>query len=108
VRARALAAAAALLLALPVEAKKPALAAGEQVDLNTATVSDLMRLPGVGKKRAQAIVAHRQKQRFRRPEEVTRVKGVSEAWFARVKPHLIASGVSAPRAPTLTTQQPKR
>ncbi len=96
-RARALAVAAALLLAAPALAGKPALAQGERIDLNTATVADLMRLPGVGKKRAQAIVAWREKRRFRRPEEVTQVKGMSEAWFARAKPHLAAS--APPAAP---------
>ncbi len=89
--ARALAVAAALLLAAPALAKKPALGQGERIDLNSASVAELMRLPGVGKKRAQAIVAWREKRPFRRPEEVTRVRGVSEAWFARVKPHLVAS-----------------
>ena len=100
-KARALAVAAALLLAAPALAKKPALGPNERIDLNTATVADLMRLPGVGRKRAQAIVAWREKRRFRRPEEVTQVKGVSEGWFARVRPHLAASApVAAPkRAP---------
>jgi len=95
VKAPALAAVATLLLASPALAKKPALAQGERIDLNTATVAELMRLPGVGKKRAQAIVAWREKHRFRRPEEVTRVKGMSEGWFARVRPHLTASAPDA-------------
>jgi competence protein ComEA len=97
VKARALAVATALLLAAPALAKKPALGQGERIDLNTATVGELMRLPGVGKKRAQAIVAWREKRRFRRPEEVTQVKGVSEGWFARARPHLTASAPAAPR-----------
>ncbi len=88
-KAKALAAAAALLLAAPALAKKAALGPGERIDLNTATVADLMRLPGVGKKRAQAIVAWREKHPFRRPEEVTRVRGLSAAWFSRVKAHLV-------------------
>ena len=48
-----------LAAAAPALAAKKALAPGERIDLNRASVSELMRLPGVGEKRAQAIVAQR-------------------------------------------------
>ena len=47
------------------------------MDLNAATAAELMRLPGVGRKKAEAIVATRDKRPFRKAEEVTRVKGLS-------------------------------
>ena len=56
-----------------------------------------MRLPGVGEKRAQAIVAQRARQPFRRPEDVLAVKGLGPAWFAKVKANL-AVGRGAPVA----------
>ncbi len=68
----------AALLPDPALAKK-GLAPGEQVDLNRASASELMRLPGVGRKRADAIVAARAQSPFRRPEDVLRVKGLSRA-----------------------------
>jgi competence protein ComEA len=95
--ARSLAAATALLAAAPALAAKKALPPGERIDLNRASVSELMRLPGVGEKRAQAIVAHRAKQPFRKAEDVLAVKGLGPAWFARVKANLVAGG--APAAP---------
>jgi competence protein ComEA len=109
---RAGAAAAGLALALPALAafttKKP-LAPGDRIDLNRASTVELMRLPGVGLKKAQAIVALRARQPFRKPEEVVAVKGLGPAWFAKVKAHLVvgaplAAGTgpavaSAPRAP---------
>ncbi len=96
-KTRALAAA-VLLLAAPALGKKAALGPGERIDLNTANAAELMRLPGVGKKRAQAIVAWREKHPFRRPEEVARVRGLSAGWFARVKAHLVAGlPVAAPK-----------
>ena len=64
--ARALAIAAALLAAAPALAAKKALPLGERIDLNRASVTELMRLPRLGQKRAQAIVAYRAKQPFRR------------------------------------------
>lgn len=96
-RARALIAAAALLAALPALAAKKALPPGERVDLNRASVTELMRLPGVGEKRAQAIVAHRAKQPFRRTEDVLAVKGLGPAWLAKVKGSVQVGG--APAAP---------
>ncbi len=94
--ARVLAISAALLAAAPALAAKKALSPGERVDLNRAAVTELMRLPGVGAKRAQAIVAYRAKQPFRRAEDVLAVKGLGPAWFAKVKGNLQVSGAPAP------------
>jgi len=87
--------AAALLAASPALAAKKALPPGERIDLNRASVSELMRLPGVGEKRAQAIVAHRAKQPFRRAEDVLAVKGFGKAWFAKVRASLQAGAATA-------------
>lgn len=89
---------AALLAASPALAAKKALPPGERIDLNRAPVTELMRIPGVGEKRAQAIVAHRQKQPFRRAEDVLRVKGLGPAWFAKVKANLAVSSPASPPA----------
>ncbi len=89
--------AAALLVATPVVAAKK-LSPGVRIDLNRAPVTELMRLPGLGLKRAQAIVSHRQKQPFRRPEDVMAVKGLGPGWFQKVKGNLVA-GATAPAAP---------
>ena len=102
-RALSLVALLALLALLPAPAlagKKP-LAPGERLDLNRAAAAELMRLPGVGRKRADAIVASRARQPFRLPEDVMRVKGLSRSWFERVKDHL-AAGEPA-RSPAVTS-----
>jgi competence protein ComEA len=96
---RGAAVAAALLAAAPAAAAKKALPPGERIDLNRATVAELMRLPGVGVKKAQAIVAHRQRQPFRRPEEVVAVKGLGPAWFEKVKGNLVAGPAPSGPAP---------
>jgi competence protein ComEA len=85
--ARALLAAVALLAAAPALAKKP-LGPGERIDLNRASATELMRLPGVGQKRAQAIVAARAKQPFRKPEDILAVKGIGPAWLAKVRANI--------------------
>lgn len=95
---RAWAVAALLLAAAPAlaEAKRP-LGPGDRIDLNRAGVTELMRLPGVGEKRAQAIVAARAKQPFRKPEDVLVVKGIGPRWLAKVRANLVV-GTAAPAA----------
>lgn len=61
------------------------------IDLNTATVAELDGLPGVGRKRAEAIIAERDKRPFRRPTELLRIKGIGPKLFARLRP-LVAVG----------------
>lgn len=100
---RAIAIAAALLGASPALAAKRALGPAERVDLNRASVAELMRLPGLGQKRAQAIVAARARQPFRRVEDVVAVKGIGPGWLARVRSNLVVSG--APAAPVLPPGQ---
>jgi competence protein ComEA len=87
----------ALASATPALADKKPLPPGERIDLNRASVAELMRLPGVGKKRALAIVGHREKHPFRRPEDILQVKGMSAGWLARVKGNLTV-GDAPPRA----------
>lgn len=100
--ARPLLAAAALLLAAPGLAKAP-LRPGERIDLNRASAAELMRLPGVGAKRAQAIVAHRVRRPFRTPADVLAVKGLGSKWFRGVKEHLVATSSPAAPPPAATT-----
>ncbi len=97
--AKALALGAALLAAAPAAAAKKPLGPGERIDLNRASVTELVRLPGVGEKRAQAIVAHRTRQPFRRVEDVLAVKGLGKAWLAKVKGSVqVAAAAPAPAA----------
>ncbi len=105
-RLRALAAAALLLASAPAlaEGKKP-LGPGDRVDLNRAGVTELMRLPGIGEKRAQAILAARARQPFRRPEDVLVVKGSGPKWLARVKDHVVVNGAAAPAAPPVAARK---
>ena len=54
-----------------------ALRSARHVDVNTATVAELERLPQVGPTLAHRIVAYRQRHgRFRTPEELGQVEGI--------------------------------
>lgn len=57
------------------------------VVLNAATEEELRRLPGIGPKKAGAILALRQKLgRFRQVDELLRVKGIGRTTLKRLRP----------------------
>ena len=75
----------------------PSADAGGAVDLNMATVDDLRRLPGIGPRRAQAIVDLRAKiGGFKRVEDLMRVRGLGRAATRRLRP-LVVVGALPPR-----------
>jgi competence protein ComEA len=59
--------------------------------LNLATEEDLKRLPGVGPSKAKAILELRARLggRFRRVEDLLRVKGIGRRKLARLRPLLL-------------------
>jgi len=90
----------ALSLALPLAAAPDRAPRAPQrpVNLNTATVTELMQLPRVGQKTAERILAFRKQHGgFQRPEELMNVKGIGEKSFAKLKPFL--SAIPAPQSP---------
>ncbi len=99
---------AAALLAALVLTTGPAFAAAQapagKVNLNTATVSQLEDLPGIGPALAARIVEHRQKNgAFKSIEDVMAVKGVGEKNFSKIQPFL-SLGATAPQRETTPKQ----
>lgn len=60
----------------------------QKVELNSASMAQLMALPGIGKKRATDIIHQRQRRPFRRPSEITRVRGIGWRTYKRLRPRL--------------------
>lgn len=70
---------------------------GEPVYINHASVDELRRLPGVGPKRAEAILALRQRLgRFQRVEDLLRIKGIGRGAVKKWRPLVRLDTPAAP------------
>ena len=57
------------------------------ININNASAQELEQLPGVGKVTAERIVAYREQYgRFRRPQELLMVNGLSDKKFRAIQP----------------------
>ncbi|MGD2205723.1 MAG: helix-hairpin-helix domain-containing protein [Anaerolineae bacterium] len=66
-----------------------------RIDLNTATVDELRRLPGIGAALAARIVNYREEiQPFEEPVEIAAVRGISKTMYDRIADRLIVSPVA--------------
>lgn len=70
------------------------------VNINTADAQTLAFLPGIGKTRAQQIIAYRSRRPFKRTVELARVKGIGLKMVRRLKPMLRVAGPSTLRKPS--------
>lgn len=58
-----------------------------KIDINSASVERLTALPGIGMKKAEAIVAYRSKHgKFKRVEDLAKVKGIGDKMVEKLKP----------------------
>jgi competence protein ComEA len=69
------------------------------LDINTASITDLMTLPGLGRKRAEEIIRRRLVQPFRRTSDLLRIKGIGRRTYLKLKPFVRVT-------PDVTAQAP--
>jgi len=65
------------------------LAAGEKININTATAEQLDELYGIGPSRAQAIIDYRNEHgNFQSIEDIMKVNGIKEGEFDKIKDNI--------------------
>lgn len=59
------------------------------ININTATKSELMQLPGIGESKAESILAYRQEHgSFTTIEDIMQISGIKEAVYSQIKDYI--------------------
>ncbi len=57
-----------------------------KININTASLNELTLLPGIGEKKAQAIIKYREEVGdFKRKDEIKNVKGIGDSIYKKIK-----------------------
>jgi comEA protein len=63
--------------------------AEKSININTAGINELVKLPGIGEKTAEKIIQLRKERgKFRRVDELMDVKGIGEVKFSKIKNYI--------------------
>ena len=76
------------ILRVQQAAMKTAKAPSEPLDINSASLAELQKLPGIGPKLAQRIVDARTDRPFAALADVRRVPGIGPKTLDKIKPHI--------------------
>lgn len=59
-----------------------------KVNINEASLNELLTLNGIGEAKAKAIMAYREKSKFKSIEDIKNVEGIGESLFASIKENI--------------------
>lgn len=71
---------------------KPTQAFAAKLDINQATLTDLIKIPGIGKSKAQNIIKYRTKSPFKTLDELENIPGIGKKLMIHIKPYFMVKG----------------
>lgn len=69
--------------------------AANPVNINSASVNDLLQIPGFNLKLARALIDYRKKNPFVEKDDILKVSGIGRATYTRMRPYITVGGVSS-------------
>lgn len=59
-----------------------------KISLNTATLDELLTIPGIGQSKAKLIIEYRNTNGFKKIEDIMNVKGIGNGIFEKIKDYI--------------------
>ena len=59
-----------------------------KVNLNTATIQELLTIPNIGESKAKLIIEYRNKTPFKQIEDIMNIKGIGSGIFEKIKAYI--------------------
>lgn len=60
----------------------------ELININTATIDELVKIPGIGESKASSIIKYREKNKFITIEDIKNVSGIGDSTFENIKSYI--------------------